>query len=158
MRAELTGVLTILSLGCAHTPERPYESQTDVYLARSLQFAIRGVEPAPAYEVLLPTNVSSKRVLALAANHSGLALAKPGILRRTDAAGQGAAQVRIVLQPPEWIGPSEALVRFSFGTASGVTTSCSVQLRPDAASSDSWAFRPIGEEHCWPRPSRQPPS
>ena len=125
-------------------------------MARSIQYAIRVVEPAAVYDVETPSSVSSSRVLTLAASYSGLVVAKPRTLRQPGAADQVSARVRIKILSSEWTTPTQALVRFTLQT--DAIRSCSVRLQPDTEQPHAWSFLPMGEEACWPRPSTQRPS
>ena len=74
MRALLLNVVIALGVGCVRTPKLvPEPSLNEVYLARSIQFAMRVVGPATAYDVVPPAGLG--RVRDLAAQYSGLVVA-----------------------------------------------------------------------------------
>jgi hypothetical protein len=156
MRLPTSSLLIALGLGCAHTQHQPHRPQTEVYVARSIQYAIRVAQPAAVYHVETPSIVSSSHVLKLAASYQGLVVGKPRTLQQPGAAGQVSAQVRIKILSLEWTTPTQALVRFTLET--DAVRSCSVRLQPDTVQPNAWSFLPMGEETCWPRPSPQRPS
>ena len=153
MRPILLNVLIALGLGCAHTPKQWKPSLNELYVARGIQYAIRVIGPAPAYDVHPPAGLISSRVLDLAAEYSGLVRESPGVLRSPNADGHGGRTIRITVESPEWMTPAEALVRFRFSRSTTDETSCEVRLRRDDAGEKAWQFMPRGEEQCWPRPS-----
>jgi len=144
-----------VSVACAHAPAQRDRPQTEDFIARSIWYATTVPEPAATYEVEVPPSVSAKRVLKLTASFPGLVVAGPRTLQRPDFKPQESSKVRIKILSVDWTTPQQALIRLTLEARA--TYSCSVGLR-HAALDHSWSFEPMGEEYCWPRPSKLPSS
>jgi hypothetical protein len=156
MRLIIPGILLASSVACAHAPKHGTTSgQNDEIVARGIWYATRVLEPAAAYEIHTPSEIVAKRVLPLVARYSNLVIAGPGLLRRPG--DSSPSVVRITIDALEWVSAKQVVLRFSFATEESPATACAVGIMQDHGRPDSWAFRPMGEEHCWPRPSRKAP-
>jgi hypothetical protein len=146
-------MLVAASLACAHGPKQPrFRNQTDEIVARGIFNATRVLEPAAAYQIQVLTGSETVRVLPLAAQYSKLVVEGPALLRRKEGGSTGV--VRITIIALERASESEVVLRFSYVVGDSPPSTCAVGILTDDAAPASWAFRPMGEEHCWPRPSR----
>ena len=142
-----------LLLGCAHT--RPASPLADIeqLLAHAVFIAIQVPEPSPIYEVALPPEHDSQRILRAAALEAGFKLSVPERIVRPGKTVGPVARVRV--GEPAWIEgttPREARVAFAYGLGEGALVECVLRIRLYGTSSRTWRHHPEGQENCWPRP------
>jgi hypothetical protein len=147
--------LLALACACAPAPARSEDlTPDDLAMARAVAYATRVPPPAREYRVAVPSRPNAEPILAAAATAAGLTVERPGVLRRTTG-GELVPVVLLTIQGVTSEDDRDSTVDFSYAIDSGTAVPCRVVIRRDGTDKPGWAFRSLGEEHCWPRPSRR---
>jgi hypothetical protein len=132
-------------------------SDVEQLIAHTVLIAVQVAGQFPAYEVTLPSDRVSRRILRSAGLEAGPSLT--GSNRLTRRVKEVGPTARIHVGEAVWVEgttPREARVPFAYGVGEGEAVDCVVRIRLSGTNPTTWHYQPEGDENCWPRPSPRP--